>query len=80
MEGIEIIQEEVERLLSELVTGNEGTMFEQGRISALEDMKLFINTIAESNCFMCMNYDGFGQCIEHGDNLLKYCRDYKKEE
>ena len=39
------IRSEVERLKNELVKNCEGTMFEQGRISALEDTLLFIDTM-----------------------------------
>lgn len=36
---------EINRLIAELVEKGEGTMFEQGRISAFEDAKLFLNTL-----------------------------------
>lgn len=36
---------EINRLIAELVEKGEGTMFEQGRISAFEDAKLILNTI-----------------------------------
>jgi hypothetical protein len=36
---------EINRLIAELVEKGEGTMFEQGRISAFEDAKLFLDTI-----------------------------------
>jgi len=36
---------ELDRLLSELINEGEDTLFEQGRISALEDVKLFINEL-----------------------------------
>jgi hypothetical protein len=36
---------EINRLIAELVKEGEGTMFEQGRISAFEDTKLFLNTL-----------------------------------
>lgn len=35
---------EINRLIAELVEKGEGTMFEQGRISAFEDAKLFLDT------------------------------------
>ena len=41
------IRSEVERLKNELVKNCEGTMFEQGRISALEDTLLFIDSMPE---------------------------------
>ena len=49
MKAKELIIAEIERLLSELITNNEGTMFEQGRISAFEDMKLFINSLSSNS-------------------------------
>ena len=36
---------EINRLITELVEEGEDTMFEQGRISAFEDAKLFIDTL-----------------------------------
>lgn len=36
---------EINRLIAELVKEGEGTMFEQGRISAFEDAKLFLDTL-----------------------------------
>ena len=36
---------EFNRLIAELVKEGEGTMFEQGRISAFEDAKLFLDTL-----------------------------------
>lgn len=36
---------EFNRLIAELIEEGEDTMFEQGRISAFEDAKLFINTL-----------------------------------
>lgn len=36
---------EINRLIAELVEKGEGTMFEQGRISAFEDAKLFLDTL-----------------------------------
>ena len=36
---------EINRLIAELVEESEGTMFEQGRISAFEDAKLFLDTL-----------------------------------
>ena len=38
---------EIERLIAELVEEGEDTMFEQGRISAFEDVKVFINHTLE---------------------------------
>jgi len=36
---------ELNRLIAELVEEGEDTMFEQGRISAFEDAKLFLDTL-----------------------------------
>ena len=36
---------EINKLIAELVEEGEGTMFEQGRISAFEDAKLFLDTL-----------------------------------
>ena len=36
---------EIDRLIAELVKEGEGTMFEQGRISAFENVKLFLDTL-----------------------------------
>jgi len=36
---------EFNRLIAELVEKGEGTMFEQGRISAFKDAKLFLDTL-----------------------------------
>ena len=43
----EALLEELDRLIAELVEEGEDTMFEQGRISAFEDIKLFINYFVE---------------------------------
>ena len=41
----EQILAEVRRLKTELIEEGENTMFEQGRISAFEDIEIFINSI-----------------------------------
>ena len=33
----------------------------------------------QSDCTDCKLYEGFGQCYEHGNNLIKNCNDYRKE-
>lgn len=43
----EALLEELDRLLCELIEEGENTLFEQGRISAFEDIKLFINESVE---------------------------------
>lgn len=35
--------------------------------------------LLQIDCLDCANYDGFGQCIEHGNNLNENCVDYIKE-
>lgn len=40
---------EINRLIAELVEEGEDTMFEQGRISAFEDTKLFLDSLEVSN-------------------------------
>lgn len=34
----------------------------------------------QSDCIECVNYDGFGQCLEFGNRLVDNCELYKKEE
>lgn len=34
----------------------------------------------QSDCTDCKLYEGFGQCYEHGNNLIENCKDYRKEE
>lgn len=34
----------------------------------------------QSDCINCKFYDGFGQCLEHGNNLIENCKDFKKGE
>ena len=31
-------------------------------------------------CVECRLYDGFGQCLEHGDKLKDNCEDFEREE
>jgi hypothetical protein len=33
----------------------------------------------QSDCADCKHYEGFGQCYEHGNNLIENCIDYRKE-
>lgn len=46
-EILEATKAEIKRLKNELVSNNEGTMFEKGRISAFEDVMLFIDSKQE---------------------------------
>lgn len=42
---LDAVLAEINRLIAELVEKGEDTMFEQGRISAFEDSKLFLDTL-----------------------------------
>ena len=33
----------------------------------------------QSDCTDCKLYEGFGQCYEHGNDLIENCKDYRKE-
>ena len=33
----------------------------------------------QSDCTDCKLYEGFGQCYEHGNDLIENCKDYQKE-
>lgn len=33
----------------------------------------------QSSCVDCKHYEGFGQCFEHGNNLVENCKDYKED-
>ena len=46
----------------------------EGRIVMQQTMML------QSDCESCQLYEGFGQCFEHGYNLVENCKDYKKGE
>lgn len=35
--------------------------------------------MSQSDCIDCKLYEGFGQCYEHGNNLIDNCIDYRKE-
>lgn len=45
--SLDTLVAELNRLIAELVKEGEDTMFEQGRISAFEDVKVFINHTLE---------------------------------
>jgi len=51
--------EEFNRLIAELVEEGEDTMFEQGRISAFEDAKLFIDTLEVKEVDLEKEYEEF---------------------
>ena len=46
-----VLTEELKRLKTELIEEGENTMFEQGRISAFEDMEVFINSLQSKSLF-----------------------------
>lgn len=50
---------EFNRLIAELIEEGEGTMFEQGRISAFEDAKLFLGTLEVKEVDLEKEYKDF---------------------
>ena len=42
-------------------------------------MKVTELMIGNCDCTDCKLYEGFGQCYDHGNNLIKNCKDYRKE-
>ena len=79
----EKIVAEIERLLTELTSAGEEnvSIFEEGRISAFEDMKLFINSLPEepvSPCEECaaISVDCKEKCLTYN----KWARENNKEE
>lgn len=79
---------ELDRLIAELVKEGEGTMFEQGRISAFENVKLFLDTVEaeEANEALRTEYEkGRADTIkEFQDALVNHqghtTKDYKKKD
>ena len=63
MTNREQILAEIKRLKTELIENGENTMFEQGRISAFEDMELFIDSMQEEP------KSKFDSCILPGDDV-----------
>lgn len=63
MTNREQILAEIKRLKTELIENGENTMFEQGRISAFEDMELFIDSMQEETT------SKFDSCIQPGDDV-----------
>ena len=59
---------EFNRLIAELVEEGENTMFEQGRISAFEDAKLFLDTLEVKEADLDEEIKKY---IE--DNICGYC-------
>jgi len=62
---------EFNRLIAELVEKGEDTMFEQGRISAFEDAKLFLDTLEVID-----PYEHLIQCPSREDGIKAYAEDY----
>lgn len=70
---------ELERLITELVEEGEDTMFEQGRISAFEDVKVFINHTLEVKEVDIASmaddyYDALIKEAEMGVDMAGHCR------
>ena len=62
---------EIERLITELVKEGENTMFEQGRISALEDIKVFITNTLEIKGADKEKETGYP--FKPGDKVIIHC-------
>ena len=56
-----VLVAEINRLITELIKDGENTMFEQGRISAFEDILLYINSLKSKF---------FDNCIQEGDKVI----------
>ena len=61
---------EINRLIAELVEKGEGTMYEQGRISAFEDAKLFLDTIEVKEVNLGKPYGGVKVQTSYRGNSL----------
>ena len=69
---------EINRLIAELVEEGENTMFEQGRISAFEDTKLFLDSLEVSNnVFIEKACEKLKKCMY--DNLMFQGRLHREE-
>ena len=56
---------EIDRLIAELAKEGEGTMFEQGRISAFENVKLFLDTLEVIDPYeLCVQYSSVKDAIQ----------------
>lgn len=66
----EIIKAELKRLKNELIEEGENTMFEQGRISAFEDIDVFIDSLPEEPTWT--NEDDYlrTETIQHLEELI----------
>lgn len=88
----EIIKTELGRLKTELIEEGNNTMFEQGRISAFEDMEVFINSMQEESVSKDLNEEIARWTKEHfkrdmskysgmylkNDSLLEFARHFAK--
>ena len=61
---------EFNRLIAELVEKGEGTMYEQGRISAFEDAKLFLDTLEVKEVNLEKPYGGVKVQTSYRGNSL----------
>ena len=61
---------EFNRLIAELVEKGEGTMYEQGRISAFEDAKLFLDTLEVKEVNLGKPYGGVKVQTSYRGNSL----------
>ena len=61
---------EFNRLIAELVEEGEDTMFEQGRISAFEDAKLFLNTLEVKEVDLELITGWFDHIAQIADNRM----------
>lgn len=59
---------EFNRLISELIKEGEDTMFEQGRISAFEDAKLFLDTLEAKEVDLEKEMSEY--FVEHSDEFF----------
>jgi hypothetical protein len=63
----DVLVAELNRLIAELVEEGEDTMFEQGRISAFEDIKLFIDSMKEELINYNTGHFDTGRCWDDGN-------------
>lgn len=83
-------EEQIKAMLDKLNTMLE---FDEGiAVDSVEELKTKYNEFVEKftvnneqplmlqpQCVECKWYDGFGQCLEHGNRLFENCEDFEKE-
>lgn len=83
-------EEQIKAMLDKLDTKLE---FDEGIVvDSVEELKTKYNEYVEKltanneqplmlqpQCAECKRYDGFGQCLEHGNRLFENCEDFEKE-